>query len=144
MKVTILRGSPGSGKSTWAVENCPGATICSADYYFTVNGAYKFSPAQLGSAHDACYKKFQEALAQNQDCVIDNTNTSVKEMTRYYADAIKAGATVEIVQIKCNPEIAFQRCVHGVPAAKVASMAHNIDSNPVPKDWICTQRIIWN
>lgn len=73
-KVTILRGIPGAGKSTWFEKNFLNefhesrAAICSADDFFKVaypkeDGSgydlvYKFDPTKLGEAHKFCMSRF--------------------------------------------------------------------------------------
>ncbi len=49
----IVRGIPGSGKSTFA-KQLVGADflVCEADKYFMVDGEYKFDATKLKQAHD--------------------------------------------------------------------------------------------
>jgi hypothetical protein len=54
--VIVCRGLPGAGKSTYVATLSPGAVVCSADSYFVgPDGAYRFDPAKLGQAHEACW-----------------------------------------------------------------------------------------
>lgn len=55
MRVTILRGLPGAGKSTWTQSHCPGAVVISADDFFVGrDGLYRFNPGRIFAAHAAC------------------------------------------------------------------------------------------
>lgn len=55
---TILRGAPGSGKTTWALANRQTSTLCSADHYFTgPDGVYRFDASKIGLAHAACRER---------------------------------------------------------------------------------------
>ena len=83
-KLLILRGSPGSGKTTLATSKFDGWKICSADDFFTdKNGKYKFDGRQLQLAHDSCYQRTVAALEQGVNVVVDNTNKSIWEFKRY-------------------------------------------------------------
>ncbi|XP_068207115.1 NEDD4-binding protein 2-like [Palaemon carinicauda] len=83
----ILKGLPGSGKSTIA-ENIKmlyeNAVICSADHFFMVDGKYMFNPEKLKDAHGACQTKAREAAKRNKSViVIDNTNIKNWESSCY-------------------------------------------------------------
>lgn len=82
----ILRGLPGSGKSTVAKIIQPkDKLICTADDYFMQDGIYKFDPRKLGQAHSACQSKARNAMSIGFDnIVIANTNTTEKEMQVYF------------------------------------------------------------
>lgn len=139
MKVTILRGISGSGKSTFAKENYPSAVVCSADDYFMVDGEYKFDFTKLSQAHGTCFKKAAEALEFGQDVVVDNTNTQVWEMSPYVLLAQSYNAEIEIVLLDCPASVAAVRNCHGVPTAAVEGMAERME-DPLP--FWPTQRII--
>ena len=56
--MAIMRGLPGSGKSTIASriqEQLPQVQVCSADHHFIdEEGEYRFDLSKLGAAHAAC------------------------------------------------------------------------------------------
>lgn len=146
--VYIMRGIPGSGKSTWIRnqwfadgERDPTAkvVVCSADAYF--GNPYKFDFTKLGAAHTACFDKFIKALTANNgyDIVVDNTNTTVKEMTRYYEVARAANYPVVIVNMDCDPSVAGERNAHGVPLNKVWEMFNRLAAHPTPTHWNVTE-----
>lgn len=103
----IMRGIPGSGKSTRAKELAPPAFICSADDYFMKDGVYTFVQHEIGKAHQACLKKFVDAIHANHkaimdgdfwadfDIVVDNTNLRRWEYETYEKIAHIAGMVVE-------------------------------------------------
>lgn len=97
MKVVILRGLPGSGKSTWASKQ-PGAVICSADDYFIMpDGQYLFNRGLIGKAHEDCHRKFTLAIGQRRPLIIvDNTNVTTREYRRYALAAGSLGYDIEI------------------------------------------------
>lgn len=126
-KVYIMRGLPGSGKSTWTKENAPGAVVCSADAYFERSGQYKFEPSKIGQAHIACQTKFAKAITSNaQLVVVDNTNTTARELRHYVELAQNAGYMVEIVEFPIDIELSVARNVHGVPRASIERMANRM------------------
>ena len=87
MKVYILRGVSGSGKSTEAMRLASNNKdiICSADDYFMKNGEYKFDPSKLGEAHGECLAKFRALVkAGAETIIVDNTNTQWWEIRPYY------------------------------------------------------------
>src|SRR6266404_1036637 len=107
--VLILSGISGSGKTTYAQklqkEN-PDAVRVSADNYFmSPTGDYRFDVTILGEAHAACYRAFKFFLAAGVDLIIvDNTNTTIREMKGYMNLAAEAGYAVRNMYFPCDPE----------------------------------------
>lgn len=100
MRLVILQGISGSGKSTWAQKTreelmSQGKTveICSADDYWGED--YNFNPRNLPRAHQVCQQKAVKAMANRVGVIIiDNTNIKERD-TRFYAEeAKKYGYTV--------------------------------------------------
>lgn len=134
--IAIMRGIPGSGKSTWAKRNWPEARVCSADHFFTnrTTGDYEFDPARIGEAHNDCLRRFLGYLVAGHNyIVVDNTNLRVFEFAPYYRLAEMMGFGVQIVQINCDPQTAFERGRHGVPLDKIEAMWKSME--PIPHHW---------
>jgi len=113
----ILRGIPGSGKTTFA-QMMDEAKVCSADWFFVnlKTGEYRFDPKQLPDAHAACMQRFIElVVSTNKSIVVDNTNITAIEIAPYVAIAQAYGIPASIVTIDCKPEVANKRQMHGVP-----------------------------
>lgn len=128
MKVTILRGISGSGKSTYAKENYPEDSIVSADDFFMVDGEYRFDPEDLSLAHASCFSDAITRLETCRDVVIDNTNTSVWEISPYVLLAQAYEAQIEIIRVDCDPAVAAARNTHGVPLSTVFAMAARMET----------------
>lgn len=120
MKVFILRGGSGAGKSTWVKNNHSDAKVYSADTFFMVDGEYKFDPTKLPQAHAQCLRKFVEHCQGTSEddksvVIVDNTNTSVSEFAPYAQVAQVYGHEVSIVTFLYDPVKAHARNTHGTP-----------------------------
>lgn len=137
MEVIIMVGTPGSGKSTYTSRRYPAPIVCSADHFFEREGEYKFDPSKLPEAHAACLRKFAShvALQAFSTIIVDNTNTTEVEIAPYYALAKAYGYNVKIVRMKCAPEVAHARNVHGVPLPAIKAMMDRIGRMRLPLFW---------
>jgi predicted kinase len=124
----VMRGVPGSGKSTF-VSKLVGYTVVSADYYFDVMGN-KFDISRLGDAHKLCMKQFLNAIMGGENVVVDNTNINLEDIAPYVA----VGPAMDY-QIEIDPAIAASRNVHGVPGNTVSSMHKRLSFIKLPKRW---------
>jgi len=136
MKVVILRGVSGSGKSTFRRKNHPEALVCSADsFFYDKDGEYHFDANLLSEAHRSCFAKFLLLLQANHDSdatvVVDNTNTTTAEISPYYMAAQVYSVPVEIVTLICRNEIAAKRNKHGVPLHAIRNMRNRFETLPV-------------
>ncbi|XP_064501581.1 NEDD4-binding protein 2-like 2 isoform X7 [Pseudopipra pipra] len=126
----ILRGLPGSGKSTLSRillgQSCDGI-VFSTDDYFRQQDGYTYNAAQLGDAHDWNQKRAKQAMEQGRSpVIIDNTNTQAWEMKPYVEVALEKGYRVEFHEPdtwwKFDPEELEKRNKHGVTREKIAQM----------------------
>ncbi|RXG70025.1 2',3'-cyclic-nucleotide 3'-phosphodiesterase [Armadillidium vulgare] len=85
--MVILRGLPGSGKSTIAKHierkhiSC---RICSADNFFMKDGEYVYDRSLIKEAHAQCQENAIKAVEEQISVVvIDNTNLKLWEMNFY-------------------------------------------------------------
>ncbi|XP_032533287.1 NEDD4-binding protein 2-like 2 isoform X2 [Chiroxiphia lanceolata] len=126
----ILRGLPGSGKSTLSRillgQSCDGV-VFSTDDYFRQQDGYTYNAAQLGDAHEWNQKRAKQAMEQGRSpVIIDNTNTQAWEMKPYVEVALEKGYRVEFHEPdtwwKFDPEELEKRNKHGVTREKIAQM----------------------
>ena len=130
-----MSGVPGSGKTTWAHEHKPNALVISADDYFVVNGVYRYASNESHEAHVECMGMFLDAIDDGKEIVIDNTNTSVAEVSPYYMVACASGYQSTLVTLHCDPDLAFSRCVHNVPRDVIVRMHDKIKFRRLPLTW---------
>jgi predicted kinase len=140
MQVVIMRGVPGSGKTTWHKVNFPKAIVCSADDFHMVYSLYVFDPKNIGLAHGACLKKFtvsvlQRPLTDEATIVVDNANSRLWELSPYLKLAEAFSVPCRIVRCHCSVcsvEEAFRRGTHSVPADRLFDMYSNLMTEKLP------------
>lgn len=133
-RVHIMRGLPGSGKSTFAqktkaeLEKLGWAVgIASADDFFSKTGKYTFVANKISDAHRECFTNFLDHMLACDVVIVDNTNTQVWEFINYVKVATLAQAEIVINEFKPSSDedvrIWHKRCVHGVPLDKMLQMS---------------------
>lgn len=144
-RVIILRGLPGSGKSTLARsyrDTYAGVAVCSADAFpglYNADGSINF--ALLGDAHDWCFAKFSDACEDAASdagfdkptlIIVDNTNTTLAEMSPYRMVARMYHLPVEFVTADsgCTPAELAERTTHGVPEQAITGMGERWETAP--------------
>lgn len=110
MRISVLRGISGSGKTTWAKQHEGKALVLSTDHYFLVDGEYRFDPMKLGENHRRCFREFAEAVLKSEPWIIvDNTNLSAWEYAPYVVMGEAYGYQVELLTFMVTPEVSLQR-----------------------------------
>lgn len=117
-ELIIIRGIPGSGKSTFA-KTFEGYVHLEADQYFMKDGIYQFNPKLLGKAHKWCQETCRLALLEGKNVVVSNTFTTHKEYRPYQDIATSPEINCVIRIWKCVGE--FEN-VHGVPPEALQRM----------------------
>ncbi len=129
--LTLIRGLPGSGKSTFAkmLINAGVAKYhLEADMYFIdAAGNYVWSASKIKEAHKWCLENTMNALIFGDDVVVSNTFTTFKEIEPYISAAKALGARYDII----TQTDTFQN-VHNVPAETLARMAARFEDQ---NDW---------
>ncbi|XP_006879698.1 PREDICTED: NEDD4-binding protein 2-like 1 [Elephantulus edwardii] len=127
----LLRGLPGSGKTTLARQlqrEFPRALIFSTDdFFFQEDGTYEFNPDFLEEAHKWNQKRARKAMRNGiSPIIIDNTNLHAWEMKPYAAMALEHNYEVLFrepdTRWKFNVAELARKNVHGVPRDKIQRM----------------------
>ncbi|XP_064636315.1 NEDD4-binding protein 2-like 1 isoform X2 [Lineus longissimus] len=123
----MMRGCPGSGKTTLASQLKFSGVILSTDDYFTKNGRYLFRKEKIGDAHQWNQKRALEKMKGGVNpIIIDNTNTQTWEMKPYVIQGIEHGYKVEIFEPNTPWKFELgelaRRNSHDVPEATIKSM----------------------
>ena len=118
IRLILVRGLPGSGKTTLAkalVDNGEADCHYEADMYFELDGVYRFDGSKLREAHAWCNAQAVKALSEGKKVVVSNT-FSQKWEAQPYLDMV---ASSEVKVITATGE--FQS-VHDVPQASIDKM----------------------
>lgn len=156
IKIIILQGLPGSGKSYHAarIAEEEDALIVSADIFAGLytedpdGGPPSFDVTKLGDAHGACLRHCIGAVQDAGSVVVDNTNTTPLEVAPYVAVAQAFGCEPKLVLVDCGTEKAFARQKHGIPREGFDAMCERLAQfDPAPHwqfipGWHC--RVISN
>jgi len=127
-QLILLRGLPGSGKSTFAKSL--GGIHIEADQYFMDNGVYKFDATQLKNAHNYCQSQTRAWMGHNGEqisvdkIVVSNTFTQSWEMEAYFEMAKEFGYQVVCLIVE-NRHGGVNE--HNVPEDKIEQMKNRFE-----------------
>ena len=123
----LVRGCPGSGKSTFAKklagEN--GFAHFENDEFFMKNGKYCFDKTKYREAADWCFNNIKKSLAKGKSAVVSNVFVTKKSVERYAQLAKTFGA--KFVVMRSNASFGD---VHSVPKLVLVSMRKQFEDYP--------------
>ena len=128
----LVRGLPGSGKSTFASHIWNEYAICEADkFFYDKEGNYNFDGSKIKQAHAWCKNEVEVRMKDHQinqqfypEIVVSNTFTQEWEMEDYYKLAEKYGYKVISLIIENRHG---GKNVHGVPDDKLEIMRNRFE-----------------
>lgn len=117
--LVVLRGLPGSGKSTRAQEYVARGFIHHENdhYMLDENGVYSWTPERMYAAIDSCMQAIEESLAAGHDVVVSNVLSKAAHVQNYVDLARRLGAAVEVHTVIGN-----YGNVHNVPEEVVNNL----------------------
>ena len=124
----IIRGIPGSGKTTKAIELkksiYPDSVIFEADQFFEKEGSYNFDASKLHYAHIECKQNTETSLINNiKTVIVSNTFTTLKELKPYFELAKQYNYCIVVYELPHAPVIeGTQKNIHNVPEETISRM----------------------
>jgi predicted kinase len=123
----LVRGLPGSGKTSFASAIWNDYAVCEADkFFYDKEGNYNFDPSKLKEAHNWCKNEVEIRMQDHQnnqqyypEIAVSNTFTQEWEMEDYFKLAGKYG--YKVVSLILENRHGSQN-VHGVPEEKLQIM----------------------
>ena len=116
-KLTLIRGLPGSGKSTMARQIAAETGALHVEADMRVNYSQKFYPDAVRMAHAICQSQARHELVYGGSVVVSNTFTRQWEMQPYLDMARKYGVQVEIITSSGD-----YGSIHDVPDEAIQAM----------------------
>lgn len=99
-RLYLIRGLPGSGKSTYAekyfVKKLGFIHLENDQYLINKDGKYEWTPERAKAAMQQCYNDTSKALAAGKDVVVTNVFVTFKSTRRYLELAKKYNAEFKI------------------------------------------------
>lgn len=147
-KLILMRGVPGSGKSYKArqildAHPSPLKAICSTDdFRCHTDGIYKYDGKQNGYMHGKNHALVAHLISLDYDLIIvDNTNTTWREMRKYAMMGIMADYQIELVEPNTHWAYEADECAvrnrHGVPIDAIRIMLNRYQPNHLIVEKIC-------
>lgn len=114
----LIRGLPGSGKSTIAKNLIGWYMHIETDQYWMENGEYKFDMSRIKEAHAWCLNETRDLIVKGFNPVVSNTFTTAFEMLPYF-DLAK--------EFNIRPQVLLAQGqfgnIHNVPDEVLSKMA---------------------
>lgn len=123
--LTIIRGLPGSGKSTYARNNFPDTMLLEADMLAMNDGKYCFDREKLGQRHELVQFIAKVILKTGADLVVTGTMTRCSEVDPFIDIAKVTGSRYQI--LVCRGDFGS---IHSVPESVLRAMRERWEDYP--------------
>ena len=116
----LVRGLPGSGKTSFATHIWNDYAVCEADkFFYDKEGNYNFDGSKLKEAHEWCRNNTEEWMKQDWNVAVSNTFTQEWEMKTFLVLARRFRYKVYTVIVENRHG---GKNLHGVPEDKLQIM----------------------
>lgn len=116
----LIRGLPGSGKSTFAKKKFPNYVKLEADdWFYNDKKEYVFDLNELQNAHNYCQITVEYNLRKGKSVVVSNTFTRFWEMVPYFEMAKKYNVQCKVIEMKTQ-----FHSIHNVPHDRILEMSN--------------------
>lgn len=117
----IIRGLPGSGKSTFAKMMSNGHSVFSIDDYFTnEKGEYHFIHTENHKAYKQCEENVRVAMKDGEEKIfLDNVFSLAWEIEPYFKMASEFNYTVHVVTVEKYHD---GKNIHQISEKQIAKM----------------------
>lgn len=136
-RLILIRGLPGSGKSTYAkqiqqvfkIVRGVSISIQEADMYM----GSRFNPERLQSCHESCQTSTSKFISEGGYVIVSNTSTTREEMAPYIKIALKNKIKMKIIEPptpwKYNINVCREKCTKpGIPQSVYERYLENLKS----------------
>ena len=122
--LTVVRGLPGSGKTTYAKKNFR-CLILEQDMFHERNGFYQWRGGAMRDAVKWCAKTARDALRLGMDVCVVNTSTKKEYVETYRQMAEDLGVDFNVVRIEGD-----FGSIHSVPPGVMSAMERMFEDWP--------------
>lgn len=119
--LTLIRGIPGSGKSTKAKSI--GCFHVEADMFHMKDGAYVYDSALAKSAHGFCFGMVNQVMCRGVDVVVSNTFITKGSVQQYANMAEYHGYVFRVIRMETRYET-----THAVPKNVITKMESSFEN----------------
>lgn len=124
-RLIVVRGVPGSGKTSFAYRTFPGIFHVENDMYHMHDGHYAWSKENMPKAISWCIETCKSALSLGFDVVVCNTFTKQKFIEAYKKIANEFGASFHVY--RCVGKF---KNVHGLSQDMVDNFEKSMEDYP--------------
>ena len=125
-ELALIRGIPGSGKSTFAKEAFQSYDHFEADMWFTnQNGDYCWNPHQIPWAHQWCQNMARRSMFFRNNVVVSNTFVKIWSLNKYFELAKEFGYNVTVYRMAKE-----YKSVHNIPEETLVKMKNEFENCP--------------